>query len=78
MSKRGETIRINFFGGLEDTARYSNNLEEALANGLEVVGRGNPAPTCRISEPIDKGATQIRYANDFDAHQSRAVSIVLI
>jgi hypothetical protein len=45
MSKRGETIRINFFGGLEDTARYSNNLEEALANGLEMAGRGNPAPT---------------------------------
>lgn len=45
LSKRGETIRINFFGGLEDTARYSNNLEEALANGLEMAGRGNPAPT---------------------------------
>jgi hypothetical protein len=44
MSKRGETIRINFFGGLEDTARYSNDLEEALANGLEMAGRGNSAP----------------------------------
>ncbi|WP_245470112.1 hypothetical protein [Mesorhizobium sp. M2C.T.Ca.TU.002.02.1.1] len=40
MSKRGETIRINFFGGLEDTALYSNNLEEALDKGLEMAGRG--------------------------------------
>lgn len=36
MSKRGETHRINFFGGLEDTARYTNSLEEALNKGLDM------------------------------------------
>ena len=36
VSKRGETIRLNYFGGLEDTARYTNNLEQALALGHEI------------------------------------------
>ncbi|WP_269930043.1 hypothetical protein [Aminobacter sp. HY435] len=36
VSKRGETIRLNHFGGLEDTARYTNNLEQALALGHEI------------------------------------------
>jgi hypothetical protein len=31
MSKRGTTIRLNSFGGLENTARYSETLEGALA-----------------------------------------------
>jgi len=34
ISKRGETHRINFFGGLEDTAHYTNSLEDALAKGM--------------------------------------------
>jgi len=36
MSKRGETIRLNHFGGLEDTARYTNDLQDALALGREL------------------------------------------
>lgn len=36
MSKRGETIRLNHFGGLEDTARYTNDLHDALALGREL------------------------------------------
>ncbi len=39
MSKRGDTIRINFFGGLENTARYTESLEEALKIGLAMKGR---------------------------------------
>lgn len=33
MSKKGQTIRLNNFGGLEDTARYSETLEDALSMG---------------------------------------------
>lgn len=36
MSKRGATIRLNHFGGLEDTARYTNDLQDALALGREL------------------------------------------
>ena len=38
MSKRGETIRLNYFGGLEDTAKYATDLQEALALGTELAG----------------------------------------
>jgi hypothetical protein len=38
MSKRGETIRLNYFGGLEDTAKYATDLQEALALGKELAG----------------------------------------
>lgn len=34
ISKKGDVHRINFFGGLEDTARYTTNLMEALKQGL--------------------------------------------
>ena len=34
ISKRGDTHRINFFGGLEDTAYYTESLEDALERGL--------------------------------------------
>jgi hypothetical protein len=39
MSKRGETHRINFFGGLEDTAYYTSDLRDALAKGLKMSER---------------------------------------
>ena len=39
MSKRGDTIRINLFGGLENTAHYTDSLEEALEIGLAMKGR---------------------------------------
>ncbi len=38
ISKRGDTLRINFFGGLEKTARYTESLEEALEIGLAMAG----------------------------------------
>ena len=33
LSKRGQTHRINFFGGFEDTAYYTDNLSDALDKG---------------------------------------------
>jgi len=39
MSKRGENLRINYFGGLEETACYPRNLQEALNQGFEMVRR---------------------------------------
>jgi hypothetical protein len=36
ISKKGETHRINYFSGLEDTARYTTSLQDALAQGLEM------------------------------------------
>ena len=34
ISKKGETHRINFFSGLEDTAHYTTSLQDALDKGL--------------------------------------------
>lgn len=34
LSKRGQTHRINFFGGFEDTAYYTDNLYDALDKGF--------------------------------------------
>jgi hypothetical protein len=34
MSKKGDIHRVNFFGGLENTARYATSLKEALEKGL--------------------------------------------
>jgi hypothetical protein len=39
MSKRGEALRINYFGGLEDTACYPRTLQEALDQGFELSKR---------------------------------------
>ena len=39
MSKKGETHRINFFSGLEDTAYYAQSLQEALDKGLAMARR---------------------------------------
>ncbi|WP_281034920.1 hypothetical protein [Mesorhizobium waimense] len=36
MSKKGEVHRINFFGGLENTALYTTSLEDALDKGLRM------------------------------------------
>ena len=41
MSKKGEMHRINFFSGLEETAYYTDNLQEALEKGL-AMGRRKP------------------------------------
>ncbi|TJW06118.1 MAG: hypothetical protein E5W97_09970 [Mesorhizobium sp.] len=34
MSKKGEVHRINYFGGLEETALYTTSLEEAMGLGM--------------------------------------------
>ena len=36
ISKKGDTHRINYFSGLEDTARYTTSLEDALDQGLKM------------------------------------------
>jgi hypothetical protein len=36
ISKRGDTHRINFFGGLEGTAYYTESLQDALEVGLNM------------------------------------------
>ncbi|PWK65841.1 hypothetical protein C8K44_11556 [Aminobacter sp. AP02] len=38
VSKRGETIRLNHFGGLEDTAKYTTDLQDALSLGRAMAG----------------------------------------
>lgn len=38
VSKRGENIRLNHFGGLEGTAKYTTNLQDAIALGRELAG----------------------------------------
>ena len=45
ISKRGEVHRINFFGGLEETAYQTDSLEDALDQGLKMAG----APRSRIT-----------------------------
>jgi hypothetical protein len=45
ISKKGEVHRINFFGGLEDTAYHTDSLKDALVQGLKMAG----APRSRIS-----------------------------
>jgi hypothetical protein len=34
MSKKGDIHRVNYFGGLENTAHYAASLREALEKGL--------------------------------------------
>ena len=36
ISKRGETLRINYFSGLEDTAHYTTSLEDALEKAQQM------------------------------------------
>jgi hypothetical protein len=36
ISKRGGTHRINFFSGLEETAYYTQHLQDALTMGLDM------------------------------------------
>jgi hypothetical protein len=42
ISKRGCVHRINFFGGLETTAYYTESLQDALEKGLQMA-RPRPA-----------------------------------
>ncbi|MEO5326345.1 hypothetical protein PV773_23795 [Mesorhizobium sp. CC13] len=36
ISKRGNRIRVNHFGGIEDTAYYTDSLDDALAAGMKM------------------------------------------
>lgn len=36
MSKRGNTIRVNHFGGHEDTAHYTESLQDAFDAGMRM------------------------------------------
>lgn len=44
MSKRGGRIRINHFAGIEETAHYTDSLEDALRTGL-AMARPKQLPT---------------------------------
>jgi hypothetical protein len=55
ISKRGDTHRINYFGGLEDTARYTTSLQDALKQGFEMAKRHRTQPAIRApSAPIGR------------------------
>ncbi len=36
MSKRGNRIRVNHFGGEENTAYYTHSLDDALSAGIKM------------------------------------------
>jgi hypothetical protein len=51
ISKRGDTLRINYFGGLENTAFYTADLSEALNKGLSMARppiRSNPVASSAL------------------------------
>lgn len=48
MSKRGGMHRINFFGGLENTAYYTDNLEDALGRGIAMAETLKAASRTRL------------------------------
>ncbi len=63
MSKRGETHRINFFFGLEDTAHYTTSLQDALEKGLAMARRQRsvrvgPGPLASLVEPMQLSRLQ--------------------
>lgn len=53
LSKRGDRLRVNFFGGLEDTAGYAESLQEALDLGTQMA-RPEKRPTQWLSARPDK------------------------
>jgi hypothetical protein len=52
ISKRGNTHRINYFGGLENTAFYTADLSEALRKGLSMAR----PPNLSNSNPLASSA----------------------
>lgn len=48
ISKRGDTIRVNNFGGLAETAYYTESLQEALDAGMKMA-RTNQLPVDWLS-----------------------------
>lgn len=49
MSKRGEIIRLNHFGGLEDTAKYTTDLQNAATLGRELANPHQRSASGRTS-----------------------------
>jgi hypothetical protein len=49
ISKRGDTHRINFFGGLEETACYTTSLTDALDRGVDMARRRGGSGTAMKS-----------------------------
>lgn len=52
ISKRGDTIRVNYFGGLEETAYYTESLEEAFDAGMRMARPHELSPSwmsCRTA-----------------------------
>jgi hypothetical protein len=49
ISKRGDTHRINFFGGLEETACYTTSLTDALDRGVDMARRRGGSSTAMKS-----------------------------
>jgi hypothetical protein len=49
ISKRGDTHRINFFGGLEETAYYTTSLTDALDRGVDMARRRGGSSTAMKS-----------------------------
>ena len=60
ISKRGEVHRINFFGGIEETAYQTDSLEDALDQGLKMAGapRSRITLTDRLGPPALLGTNQ--------------------
>jgi hypothetical protein len=55
MIKKGATHRVNFFGGLEDTAYYTDSLDDALAKGIAMAARPSG-----LRPPLPPGALRRR------------------
>jgi hypothetical protein len=52
ISKRGDTLRVNHFSGLEETAFYATNLQMALEIGLGMALRERPSMPHAIREAV--------------------------
>lgn len=75
MSKRGETHRINFFFGLEDTAHYTTSLQDALEKGLAMARpqrsvRVDPNPMTLLVKPIQLPRFQGSLGPSYARHDS--------
>lgn len=58
MSKRGGVHRINYFGGLEATAYYTESLQHALDRGLEMARQPRNAVSSRAGRTATAASTR--------------------
>jgi hypothetical protein len=59
LSKKGGMHRMNYFGGLEDTALYTSSLDEALVLGLKMA---RPQARSSASDRFSQYPQSIRLA----------------